>query len=177
MDRWRLRSLGQILKEPMTPAHSRCFPGAKSDRRTTCGPNPTSARPPVPQVTSALVASAEANPTGVTSAKPNPTGVRLTTARSRCFPGAKSPAHGRPRLDSQRLQSPRCWLQFTRPPAPSVTSALAAIQPAHSPTIKVVPAIQPAFGHFPASGACTVRCTLETRPPAVCGKLGKARRA
>ena len=49
---------------------------------------------------------------------------------------------------------------------------------AHSPTVKVVPAIQPAsrsFGHFPASGACIVCCrsgNLEARPPAICGKLG-----
>ena len=57
----------------MTPAHSRCFPGAKSHQRTDdrasvslrlCGPNPTGTRPPAPPVTSVLVASAEANPTG-----------------------------------------------------------------------------------------------------------------
>ena len=100
----------------MTPAHSRCVPGAKSYRRTNarasvslrlCGPNPSGIRPPAPPVTSALVASAEANPTGTRRRHLHP--CRLRQAKSHWHtddPNSFSllswsqapPALGRPRL-------------------------------------------------------------------------------
>ena len=91
----------------MTPAHSRCFPGAKSHQRTNdraslslrfCGPNPTGAQPPAPPVTTALDASAQANPTHVARrAKSH----RRTADPSSFSPlswSQISPAHERPRL-------------------------------------------------------------------------------
>ena len=199
----------------MTPAHSRCFPGAKSHRRTddrassslrlvtsalvasarrrtppsppsstgvrlthpqhlpsprrwfirrskfhrrappSAKPNPTDQIPPargLQRLTSPRfwypqkqIPPAHATVTSIlaASAKPNPTGVRLTPARSRCFPGAKSyrrsdplwtkphrraaKCHGRssflePNPVSLRLRGPNP----TGARAPPVTSALVA---------------------------------------------------
>ena len=190
----------------MTPAHSRCWrqiPPAHERPRLVIAAPLWAKIPPArglqprrwlhpqktPPVTSILAASA----------KPNPTGTRMTPAHSRCFPGAKSHRHTNDRASvSLRLCGPNP--AGTRPPAPPVTSALAAIQPEHSPTVKAVPAIQPASraisppaalaryaandrlryavnsaklgtletGHV-LGGACAVCCKLG---PAVCGKRG-----
>ena len=140
----------------MTPARSRCFPGSKSHRHSDdrallsprlCEPNPTGTRPPAPPVASALVASAEANPTGTRRRHLNP--CRLRQGKSHQHMDDPSsfllisrsqipPAHGRPRLaiaapnpTDARTTAPRyrcaSAASSTSPPQKQISPAHAAV--------------------------------------------------
>ena len=132
-------------------------------------------RHPAPPVTSALVASAEANPTGTRRRHLHPCCLRQAKPhRHTADPSSFSllswsqipPAHERPRLGIARLCGPNPT--GMRPPAPPVTSALVAIQPAQSPSVNSAKLGTLETGHV-FGGACAVCRKLG---PAVGGKLG-----
>ena len=149
----------------MTPAHSRCFLGAKSHRRTNdraslslrlCGPNPTGTRPPAPPVTSALVASAEANPTGTRRRHPYPRRLQARAHRHTDDPSAVSllswsqipPARERPHV----VIAAPLWTKSHRHAASSTSRHLGAGCIRRSKSHRHTPPSPPSLPPPPACG-------------------------